>query len=277
MTRESGAEILDQNGVPDALVERAYRDLARIHHWLGDTRFMVEAIRQDPLPVRRVLDVGCATGLVLEEVGRRLRIEVVGADLRPHPAIAAPIPIIQADALCDPLPPADVAFSMHLGHHLSERELAGVIRNVGRFCRRFILLDLVRHPLPLAMFRLFIAPLVCAIDAEDGQRSIRRSYTPTELRDITASALAGTPSVYGLSVAPFYVRQVMDISYANVHSYVPEGRRNAKLSDAEDHSLTVELARQELARQELASRQAARCASNVVGTCKWYLHCSESR
>jgi SAM-dependent methyltransferase len=219
MTREIETEILEKNGVPDALVERAYRDLARIHHWMGDTRCIVRAIRQDPLPVRRILDVGCATGLVVHEVGRRLGVEVVGADINPHAAIAAAVPIVRTDASRDPLPCADVAFSMHLGHHLSEGDLAALIRNVGRFCRRFILLDLVRHPLPLALFRLFMAPVVCPIDAADGQRSIRRAYTPVELTKITASALAGTSGRFRLSVAPFYVRQVLDISYGRRTSH----------------------------------------------------------
>jgi SAM-dependent methyltransferase len=234
MIQTNETEILDENGVPDELVGRAYRDLARIHGWLGDTRCIVTAIRRDPLPVRRILDVGCATGLVLQEVGRRLGVEVVGADINPHPAIAAPVPILRADALCDSLPFADVAFSMHLCHHLRERDLVRLIHNVGRFCRRFILLDLVRHPLPLALFRLFIAPFVCPIDAEDGQRSIRRSYTPIELRRITASALAGTPGSFRASVAPFHVRQVIDISYAPAGCY-PDTR----VSPATDTSETL--------------------------------------
>jgi hypothetical protein len=147
-------------------------------------------------------------------MGRRLGVEVVGAEINPHPSIAALVPIVKANAVYDELPSADVAFSMHLGHHLSEGDLVGLIRNVGRFCRRFILMDLVRHPLPLALFRLFLAPFVSQINAEDGQRSIRRSYTPVEFRRIGSSALADATGVFSLSVAPFYVRQVMDISYA---------------------------------------------------------------
>jgi hypothetical protein len=88
-----------------------------------------------------------------------------------------------------------------------------VIRNVGRSCRRFIILDLVRHPLPLGLFRPGIAPLVGRINAEDGRRSIQRSYTPTEFRRIAESALAGTRGTFRHSVAPFYIRQIIDISY----------------------------------------------------------------
>jgi SAM-dependent methyltransferase len=204
---------LEHSDLPDDLVERAYQDIARIHGWLGDTRFMVRALRRDPLPVHRVLDVGCGTGLVLHEVGRRLGVEMVGVDIHSHPSIAAPVEIVQADARRDPLPTADVAFCMHLGHHLEAGDLVRLIRNVGLFCRRFIVLDLVRHPLPLALFRLFLAPVVCAIDAEDGQRSIQQSYTPDEFRKLTSLALAGTRGSFRLSVAPFNLRQVIDISY----------------------------------------------------------------
>jgi SAM-dependent methyltransferase len=218
MIRRNEGEIVDRPDLPDELVQRAYRDIAAIHDWLGDVRFMAGAIRSDPLPVRRILDVGCATGLVLQKIGRKLGVEVMGVDIQPRPAISAPIPILRANACLDPLPVADVAFCMHLGHHLSEEELIRLIRNVGRSCRRFILLDLVRHPLPLALFRLFVAPLICKIDAEDGRRSIRRSYTARELHEIVATALAGSDGTFCLSVAPFHIRQVVDISYRGVES-----------------------------------------------------------
>jgi SAM-dependent methyltransferase len=213
--RENETEILDADGVPDELVKRAYRDLARIHWWLGDTQFVIRAIREDPMPVHRILDVGCGTGLVLENVRRKLGVEAFGVDVNPRRSISTTIPTLQADAVRDSLPSADVAFSMHLGHHLSEDDLVSLIRNVGKFCRRFILLDLVRHPLPLALFRLFVAPFVCRIVVVDGQKSIRRSYTPVELRRIAGSALAGSDGTFRQSVAPLYARQVIDILYAH--------------------------------------------------------------
>src|SRR5689334_18408272 len=110
MTREDRPEILDADDVPDQVASPAYRDLARIHWWLGDTECIVRAIRRDRLPVRKILDVGCATGSVLNDVGRRVGAEGVGVDLNPRPSIAAAVPIFKADAVRDALPAADVAY-----------------------------------------------------------------------------------------------------------------------------------------------------------------------
>ncbi len=212
MRRSFEREILEREDVPEEHVARAYRDLTRIHRVLGDTACLISTLRRDPLPVRRILEIGCAQGGVLRHVRERLGVEVVGVDLRP-PAITGSLKIIRADAVRDRLPPADVAFSMYVGHHLSERELVTLIRNVGRSCRRFILLDLVRHPLPLALFRMFVTPFVSPITAADGRLSIRRSYTAAELKRIAGEALAGTGGRCRHSVGPFYTRQIIDIGY----------------------------------------------------------------
>lgn len=213
MRQSFETEILDTANVPDQLVDRAYRDLTRIHRLLGDTRAIVGAIRRDPLPVRRVLDIGCARGGVLRHVQRRLAVEVVGVDRNPSAILSTPFPILRADAIQDRLPTADVAYSMLLAHHLAPGEVAALIRNVGRSCRRFILIDLVRHRVPLALFRLFVAPLVSPIVGTDGCASFRRAYTPAELSQIAREALRGTGAQIRHSVAPFYVRQTLDITY----------------------------------------------------------------
>jgi SAM-dependent methyltransferase len=221
MKRAFEREILDRPGVPDELADRAYAQLTRIHRYLGDTAFIVKAIRHDPLPVRRIMDIGCAGGGVLHDIRERLGVEAVGVDLVPRAPRDVRLPIVRADAVRDPLPKADLAFSMYLGHHLAEQDVIGLIRNVGRFSRRFLLLDLVRHPLPLALFRVFVAPLVSPVVVADGQVSIRRSYTGRELRELTAEALAGSAASFQHSVTPFYTRQVIDISYASAAVPMP--------------------------------------------------------
>ncbi|HLI85103.1 MAG TPA: hypothetical protein VKV17_14375 [Bryobacteraceae bacterium] len=97
--------------------------------------------------------------------------------------------------------------------HLSTEELAGLIRNVGHSCRRFLILDAVRHWIPHLLFRSFIAPLVNPINAHDGVLSLERAFTPPELRRAVADALDGSPARFRHAVAPLYIRQIVDIRY----------------------------------------------------------------
>jgi hypothetical protein len=87
-----------------------------------------------------------------------------------------------------------------------------MIRNVGRSCRRFILVDLVRHRVPLILFRVFLAPFVCRITAKDGELSVLKSYSPQELRQVVTKALTSSGATFRHSVAPFWIRQIVDIS-----------------------------------------------------------------
>jgi len=59
----------------------------------------------------------------------------------------------------------------------------------------------------------YVRHVVCPIVATDGQRSIRRSYTPTELVRIAREALAGTRARFRHSTSPVYIRQILDITY----------------------------------------------------------------
>ncbi len=213
MRRSREPEILDRGGIPEDQVALAYREVTRLHRLLGDTHAIVRAIRRDPLPVRRVLDIGCAHGGVSRDVQRALGVEVIGVDLSPPQRGKEPPRLIAANAACDALPEADVAFSMHTGHHLEEAELVALIRNVGRSCRRFLLMDLVRHPLPLALFSLFVAPFVSPITAADGRLSIRRACSSEELREIVSRAVITSGASFRHSVAPFWIRQLVDIRY----------------------------------------------------------------
>jgi SAM-dependent methyltransferase len=212
MNRSSESEILDGSTIPEIEAARAYEELQRTHEWLGNTSAILRLLRRDPLPVRTVLDIGCGHGALLQLVRRQLGAEVVGFDLRPAPA-NAPVPILTGNAVTDSLPCADVALAVCLAHHLSEADLIRLIRNVSRSCRRLILLDLVRHWLPLVLFRSFVYPLLGSLNAQDGITSLHRSFTRRELHGIVDTALKGSSAKVKHSVAPFYIRQVVDISW----------------------------------------------------------------
>jgi SAM-dependent methyltransferase len=214
MLRSADEEILDTAELSDAEVASAYDEIQRVNDWLGNTRAMMRMLRHEAdAGSVTVLDIGCARGGMLRQIRERLGLNVVGIDLRPGPVDAA-VRIVTGNAVTDSLPEADVAISMLTAHHLSEEELAGLIRNVARSsCRRFILLDLVRHPVPLALFRVFVAPWLCRMNALDGATSIKRAYTAGEMRRIVDEAVAGGRRVRHLRqrVNWFWTRQVVEI------------------------------------------------------------------
>jgi 2-polyprenyl-3-methyl-5-hydroxy-6-metoxy-1,4-benzoquinol methylase len=211
MERVDAIELLEDPALPGEVVAQAYSDLARTQALLGNTAAVLRRLRGEN--VRKVLDIGCGQGALLEQIRRELGVEVVGFDLRPAPA-ASSVSIFTGNAAMDPLPQADVALAVCLVHHLSEAELVAMIRNVSRSSRRLIVLDLVRHWIPLALFRVFLSPFLHRINAADGITSIRRSYTVSELRKIAEEAVKGTNARIVHTVAPFYIRQVVEISWS---------------------------------------------------------------
>ncbi len=208
MDRANTAELLDDPALPSEVVARAYRDLARVHRWLGNTRAILRRVRG----AKSVLDIGCGQGALLREIRGKLGIDVIGFDLRPAPA-AAQVRIVTGDAALDPLPRADVAIAVCFVHHLSEEELIRLIKNVSRSCPRFIILDLVRHWLPLWLFRIFVGPVVSRINREDGITSIRRAFTVQELRKVVETAVEETGARVTQTVAPLLIRQIIEICW----------------------------------------------------------------
>ena len=213
MQRSFEEEILDGGGLPAETVDRVHRGLSLTHKLLGNHAAVLRAIRRDRQPVRRVLDIGCGHGALLEIVRRETGAEVVGVDLSPPQCGARAFPILKRDAVRDALPAADVAICVCLVHHLGDEEFVELIRNVGRTCGRFVILDLVRHRLPLVLFSIFAPLCLPRINVLDGRQSIRRAYTPDEFHALLVRALAGTGGRFRHTVAPFRIRQMADIRY----------------------------------------------------------------
>jgi len=214
MQRSLALEIMDDPGVPEHVRERFHHQLGFIQRILGTQRAVLEALRHDSQPVCRVLDIGCGYGALLDEIRRALPADVVGAELRAPEHNQLGIPIVEADATRDRLPDADVAVCVWVLHHLREEEIVALIRNAGRSVRRFIAMDLVRHWLPLALFSAFMSPILMREVSVDGRQSIRRSYTPGELRAIVERAVAGSGARVVHTVTPLRSQQMIDIVWA---------------------------------------------------------------
>ena len=78
---------------------------------------------------------------------------------------------------------------------------------------RTLLLDLVRHRVPLTLFRSFSPLCLPRVNVLDGSQSIRRAWTPVEFRVLVGHALAGTRGTFRHTGAPGWIRQIADIRY----------------------------------------------------------------
>jgi SAM-dependent methyltransferase len=202
---------MDSPDIPAELLTRFHRDLVIVHRLLGTYPTVARFLRNDPLPIRRVLDIGCGGGELLQYLRKRLGVDVVGIDQRP--GTTEGVPMVTGDAVRDPLPEADVAVCTMLSHHLTPDENIAMIRNVARTSRRFVILDLIRHPLPLVLFTTFLCPLIGKEAGADGRQSIRRAYTPDEFRELVKRAVAGMNAKISMDVPGFRSRQVIDIRF----------------------------------------------------------------
>src|ERR1035441_242950 len=164
MRRSFEAEILDSGGQQPEMLARVHRALSLTHSLLGNHGAILRALRRDGQAVRRVLDIGCGHGGLLEKVRRQIGADVLGVDLRPPERGVGEFPIFKLDAVREVLPRADVAVCVCLAHHLRDDEFVEMIRNVGRTCGRFVILDLVRHRVPMLLFSA-AAPL-CFAESE---------------------------------------------------------------------------------------------------------------
>jgi 2-polyprenyl-3-methyl-5-hydroxy-6-metoxy-1,4-benzoquinol methylase len=88
---------MDSPDVQGPVLDKFHRDLNFIHKCLGTFSTIERFIRKDNQPVRRIIDVGCGGGALLEYLQQRLNVEVIGVDQKPPDH--ARVRIIAADAV----------------------------------------------------------------------------------------------------------------------------------------------------------------------------------
>ncbi len=188
--------------MPEDEALRSLGDLAFVDRWLGNRRAFSAAV----LPYlrgggRRILDVGCGSGDVVARLGRAAggRTLAVGVDIKAVHLKAAPRDVRRVVADVRALPFANASFDVVTAslflHHFDAHELPEVLRGLYALARRALVVnDLRRARVPYVFGRVFFKLLFRSpVSVEDGLVSIRRAFTPRELRD--AFAAAGMPNV----------------------------------------------------------------------------------
>ena len=195
MQRVDSEEILDSDQCPAPEMETSLRDLCRINRWfggVGTTRSLIE--RVSLVTGRKhfsILEVAAGFGEVPRAAASQLMNKGITLDItdldrmrshlqRDHRAVAA-------DALA--LPFRDASFDLVscslFAHHLAPKDLAAFGDEAVRVSRYAVLInDLIRHPLHLALVYAGFPLMRSYVSRMDGVTSVRRAYTPEEVREI---------------------------------------------------------------------------------------------
>jgi SAM-dependent methyltransferase len=185
-------------------------EMWRINRYLGGLRALTRHLYPRLHALARVGEVTVAdlgTGsaeipLALMRWARRskLQLRILAVDqaerqlhiARRHVADVPEVTLLRAEAGCLPLPPQSVDFvisSLFL-HHVPPDRLVALLNSAHQVARRgMVMSDLVRGLAPWLAFK-FIQPLFArsVLTRHDGALSIRRAYTPAELRALALAA-----------------------------------------------------------------------------------------
>jgi SAM-dependent methyltransferase len=217
MRRASGAlEYLDRP-LPPADRDASLGDIERLNAWFGGyalTLAALQRVARRVVPSRRLLvvDVGGGRGdfarrLVdaARRVGRRVHVVVVDRDPDLLALAAAArareprISVVRADATALPFRQrgADVVTMSLTLHHLEPAAAAAALGEMRGAARLAIIVnDLLRTRLSFLLVWITTRLVAChRISRHDGPLSVRRAYSPDELR-----ALAGEAGIHRLRI-----------------------------------------------------------------------------
>lgn len=215
MLRIDAPEILDSDACSPAEVQAALKTLGRINRWFGGvstTQSLVERVAEvTGRTTFSLLEIASGTGevplKVRERVAQRgISLRVTLLD-RAHSHLAASnangestleIPALAGNGLELPFREAafDLVSSNLFAHHLAPEQLIVFVEEGLRVSRFALLInDLVRHPLHLGLVRASFPIMGSRVAWLDGLTSVRRAYTPEEIRALISSSATATSRI----------------------------------------------------------------------------------
>jgi ubiquinone/menaquinone biosynthesis C-methylase UbiE len=198
MQRVNTPEILDSVSCPPVEAEASLRDLCRINRWFGGvatTRKLIERVASATGSKNfSVLEVAAGFGEVPRLAAQQLAGKGITLDVTDLDRVSSHLlrgnRAVVADALALPFPDGsfDLVSCNLFAHHLEPADLTRFAAEALRVSRRAVLInDLVRHPMHLALVYAGFPLMRSYVSRVDGLASVRRAYTPAEVKRILAS------------------------------------------------------------------------------------------
>jgi 2-polyprenyl-3-methyl-5-hydroxy-6-metoxy-1,4-benzoquinol methylase len=216
---QGAAERMDEPDVHRGQLESALDHVAMVNRWLGARRALLRHVRW-ALPrsgrrPARVVDVGTGSADLPLAIADWAHVEGRGIDITAldrHAAtlavaarrtLARPeVRLARADALDLPFRPGtfDLALMSMTLHHMEGADLTGVLRELGRVAQggAVLVCELERSAAHYLGARILAGTVWRGnpITRHDGPLSVRRSFTPRELRSLARDAGLGDPEVF---------------------------------------------------------------------------------
>ncbi|MDB4947556.1 MAG: Methyltransferase type 11 [Gemmatimonadetes bacterium] len=222
---------MDEAGQDPGQLALSLADLRRVNRWLGGTRVVLRhlgpMLRRLASTEASVLDVATGSGDIPLHVaawGRAhgVRVHVTATDFhattldlaRRHVSTDPDVTVELADALALPYPDGAFGFALCSTalHHFDVRaDAPRVLRELDRVARYGVIVNDLARSRPALLGAHLLAATVWRrhpVTAHDGPLSVRRAYTPAELRELAAEAGLRDWTVH--AHFPFRVALVVD-------------------------------------------------------------------
>ncbi len=206
MKRQPSPELLDSDAGTPREIAGSLTDLRMFNRWFGGlscTTSLVEQVTRDTgANSLSWLDVAAGAGYVPHTVSehfsqRNIRLNVTLLD-RSVSHVGNGGRSVVGDALALPFrdDSFDLVSSQLFVHHLSPDQVVEFVQEGLRVCRRaFLINDLIRDPLHLALSYAGFPLYRSRITRNDAPASVRQAYTVEEMRGMLGRAGAGRVEV----------------------------------------------------------------------------------
>ena len=196
MKRTVVPELLDSDAGSPSEIAGSLADLRMINRWFGGASAFSKLIaRVAQVSGRRqlsLLDVGAGSGDIADAARRCLRsigVELTFTllDRSPQHMKNSSQSAVVGDALALPFRECsfDVVGCSTFAHHLEPEQIVDIANAALRVARvAFVINDLRRHPAHLALVYAGFPLFRSRLTRHDGPASVRRAYTPEEMREL---------------------------------------------------------------------------------------------
>jgi ubiquinone/menaquinone biosynthesis C-methylase UbiE len=221
MERVAIPELLDDDAGSSAEVSASLGDLGRINRWFGGVRVLSRLVERVAEKSGRrdltLLDVAGARGelpaLAAEELQRKsIRLETTVLD-RATSHLEPGKRSVVGNALALPFRDAsfDLVSSSLFVHHLEPAEVRQFVDEGLRVARLAVLInDIRRHPVHLGLVYAGLPLYRSRLTRHDAPASIRRAYTPAEMRELLGQTTAAQSDI-----RTFYLYRMGIIAWRN--------------------------------------------------------------